>query len=530
MVDTDGLTSGTVAYKYTKDINPNAEIYYYQNTDKKHGIVLDQLEPIIKNNNIEFLIMPDAGSNDVEQCKYLKENYNLDILILDHHIIEGDNPYAVVINSHDGQYPNNTLTGVGVTYKFCKEYDKLYGYNFADNYLDLVAVGEVADMEDVRNLETRYLCLKGCNNIRNEFLKELIVKQKLYDSVDKIDNITMTDIGWKIAPPLNGTIRSGTEEEKRDMLRALMGEQEDREYKPRKSKKNPNPKIEIQTLQKAMARECINIKARQDRNVKKYSEAINDSLNKEDLDSKILIIDGTDIIEEKTMTGLIANKISNLYKKPTIILKARGKGRYGGSIRNYQLSPIESFKEELESTNLIEIAGHDNAGGVTNLKSSDVKELKRVINEKWKDVNIGDLTYYVDGEMNIGKVTEKLITTIGNFSKLGIFGGQNMPTPIFAITNVVVDTKDIELLGDKRNVIRIKKQVGDTVFTFIKMFANEEEYNKMLFKKKVGLSKAVKKVRFNFIVEFEINEFNGHQYPQLKIVDYDVAKNEGLNF
>ena len=210
MVDTDGLTSGTVAYKYTKDINPNAEIYYYQNTDKKHGIVLDQLEPIIKNNNIEFLIIPDAGSNDVEQCKYLRENYNLDILILDHHIIEEDNPYAVVINSHDGQYPNNTLTGVGVTYKFCKEYDKLYGYNFADNYLDLVAVGEVADMEDVRNLETRYLCLKGCNNIRNEFLKELIVKQKLYDSVDKIDNITMTDIGWKIAPPLNGTIRSGT--------------------------------------------------------------------------------------------------------------------------------------------------------------------------------------------------------------------------------------------------------------------------------------------------------------------------------
>ena len=105
-----------------------------------------------------------------------------------------------------------------------------------------------------------------------------------------------------------------------------------------------------------------------------------------------------------------------------------------------------------------------------------------------------------------------------------------MPTPIFAITNVVVDTKDIELLGDKRNVIRIKKQVGDTVFTFIKMFANEEEYNKMLFKKKVGLSKAVKKVRFNFIVEFEINEFSGQQYPQLKIVDYDVAKNEGLNF
>jgi single-stranded DNA-specific DHH superfamily exonuclease len=29
--------------------------------------------------------MPDAGSNNIEECQVLKEQRNIDILILDHH-------------------------------------------------------------------------------------------------------------------------------------------------------------------------------------------------------------------------------------------------------------------------------------------------------------------------------------------------------------------------------------------------------------------------------------------------------------
>ncbi|MFQ9545325.1 MAG: DHH family phosphoesterase [Clostridium sp.] len=529
-VDVDGLTSGALAYNYTKNLLPSGKIFYYQNNDKKHGIVLTEIENIIKDNHIDLLIIPDAGSNDTEQCKYLKSNYNLDILILDHHIIEKENPYAVVINSHDGEYSNSTLTGVGVVYKFCSEYDKLHNYNYVNRYLDLVAVGEVGDMEDVRNLETRYLCLQGCNNIKNQFLKELIVKQNLYEKIEDIKNITMKQISMKIAPPLNGVIRSGSPEERANLFRALIGEEEVIKYTPRKSKNNPNPEVELQSLQKAMARESINIKGKQDRKVKKYTEDIIQNFKEEDLNSKILIINGTDIIEEKTMTGLIANKLANEFKKPTIILRYKGRGRFGGSIRNYNLSPIESFKNELETTGLIKIEGHDNAGGVTNFKSSNIKQLKDIINNKWEDVNVGDLTYYVDGIMNIGKLTEKLIMTIGNYEKTGVFGGQNMPIPIFAITNVVINVEDIELVGDRKSVIKIKKKIGNTTFTFIKIGSSEEEYNKMIFKKRRGLGKSIKKVKFNFIVRFEINEFYGFQTPQLKIIDYDVTKNEGLNF
>lgn len=43
-------------------------------------------------------------------------------------------------------------------------------------------------------------------------------------------------------------------------MKAILGFNETREYKPRKSVKNPNPVVEQQSLQKAMAREVVNIK------------------------------------------------------------------------------------------------------------------------------------------------------------------------------------------------------------------------------------------------------------------------------
>ena len=42
--------------------------------------------------------------------------------------------------------------------------------------LDLVAFGNIADMMDMRNLETRYITLEGLKNVTNPFLKEIIDK------------------------------------------------------------------------------------------------------------------------------------------------------------------------------------------------------------------------------------------------------------------------------------------------------------------------------------------------------------------
>ena len=260
----DGVTSCAFMYNYLKSIDNNLKITFSMNKGKVHGVVLEELE----NYKFDLLIAPDCGTNDCKACTKLY-NDGKDIIILDHHIIQKNNINAIVVNNQDGVYANPTLSGVGVCYKFAKEYDRIHGLNYADNFLDLVALGILGDMSDIRNTETRRLVLEGVKNVKNNFFKEMLLKQGVVEEIKDPVSVTIQDMCFKLSPPLNAVVRVGTDDERRDVLKALLGFDETREYKPRKTKNNPEPETEIQTLQKAMAREVINIKGRQNRLVEK---------------------------------------------------------------------------------------------------------------------------------------------------------------------------------------------------------------------------------------------------------------------
>jgi len=485
-VDEDGVTSATEIYNYIKKINKDIGITFSMNDNKVHGIILKNLEQF----EFDLLIVPDAGSDNVEECKILHEKKDIDILILDHHTIEKENPYAVVINCQDGIYPNNTLSGAGVVYKFIKEYDRKYGYNFADDDLDLVAIGIVGDSMDLRDYETRYLTIKGLMSIRNSFMKEFLIKNKIED-----EKINFGFVGWKIAPYINAVTRVGTNEERIDMIKAFLGKEETKEYQPRrKHKTDPKPPIEIQTLHKAMVRICTNIKARQDRLVEKGMEQLIEIIQQQKLNNnKVIIVNGTDILE-KSFTGLVANKLANMYKRPIIILKKfkelNGDIIYGGSFRNYELFPVESLMDLLKSIDTFDmIGGHDNAGGYK-IKGSKLKETQEKLNETLKDINIEDV-YLVDYEIPVGRLKEKHITQVGQWTDIW---GNTLRKPLFAITDITLSIEDIQLLGEKRNLIKFEKNIGNNRIVFIKKFASENVYNRMIMKSSKGLSKKKSKM------------------------------------
>lgn len=79
-------------------------------------------------------------TNDIKECQQLQE-MGCSVIILDHHIQDIENPYAIIINNQTSDYPNKELSGVGVTWQFCRYLDSLLKQNFADQYLDLVALG-----------------------------------------------------------------------------------------------------------------------------------------------------------------------------------------------------------------------------------------------------------------------------------------------------------------------------------------------------------------------------------------------------
>ena len=160
--DTDGITSAALVYLYLKDMENHLEtpieITYHQNEGKKHGIILENKK--LKLKKIDLLIVPDAGTNDKEQIEQCYED-NVDVLILDHHNLEEENALstkAILINPQSSpDIKNKNISGVGVVYKFCKYIDSQLRVNFADRYLDLVALGNIADVIDLKEEETRYM-------------------------------------------------------------------------------------------------------------------------------------------------------------------------------------------------------------------------------------------------------------------------------------------------------------------------------------------------------------------------------------
>lgn len=520
--DFDGYSSSALIYQYIKDISPDIQINLVIHNKKEHGIKLEELEGI----NFDLLIVPDAGSEDLKEVKEL-HNQGKDVLILDHHKFKTDNEYAVIINSQDKQYPNDTLAGVGVTYKFCKEFDKKYDYNFADSYLDLVACGNVADDMDLRNYETRYLVLEGLKKLGtnncNKLLKEICLKNE-----KKIKGIpTILNVGWIIAPLINAVTRVGTMEEKHNLFKAMIGLEEYLEYQPRrKNKADDKPPIEIVSLQKDMARQLVNIKSRQDKLVKKGMELLNDKIKNENLDkNKIIFVDGTDDIEQ-TFTGLVANKISEEYKRPSIILREKDKEHYGGSGRNYDLFEVDNLMKFLLSTETFNsVSGHPNAFGFE-LKKDNLKKAIQVSNEKLKDVKLDDI-YHVDYIIPIGRLREKDIIQVGHWNNIW---GNSIPEPTFAITNISITSDNIQLMGEKQNLIKIEKQLGSRKIVFIKQ-GNSEEYNQMIGKQTKGLSKrTVKRLNIEVIGKFQVNCFNNNEYPQIAIIDYSIKESKKLEF
>lgn len=181
--DVDGYTSGSMMYRYLKLVDPKLDITYSLHTAKQHGLSYDIEIP----EDCNLLIVPDAGSNDVEQCKKLKEK-GIDIIILDHHICDKENKYAIVVNNQLGDYPNKNLCGAGVVYKFLQALDDELWESYADNMLDMVALANISDVMDMREYETRHLVDKGLNKIRSKLFKALIDKQSY--SMNDIVNIT----------------------------------------------------------------------------------------------------------------------------------------------------------------------------------------------------------------------------------------------------------------------------------------------------------------------------------------------------
>jgi len=171
--DFDGICSASILYQYLKETFPSINLQYTMQDGKQHGLSDKTKLP----KNIQLLLTPDASTNDIKPCKKLKEQ-SVDVIALDHHTKNAENPYAIIVNPYCSKnYPNFQLSGGAVTYKFLQALDAEIWNDNADKYLDLVALSLISDSMDLREKENRRLVELGLSNIQNKAFLSIINKQ-----------------------------------------------------------------------------------------------------------------------------------------------------------------------------------------------------------------------------------------------------------------------------------------------------------------------------------------------------------------
>ena len=371
--DVDGFTSSAILWLYCKNLFPNGKFEFRVHEHKQHGLS-DMIGWIEEKIRWDLIICPDSSSYDVEYHERLKE-LGIDCLVLDHHNQEYDtdgNPIistgsnvVVVNNQLSPNYENKSLCGAGVVYKFCEVLDDLLGIKQAQEYMDLVALGEIADVMDRTNSETNYLMLEGLKRIKNKGFQKLLESQA-FSLKDKAyypyENLTPIDVAFYIAPLLNAITRVGSLQDKQAAFYCFI--EPDR---PMPSTKRGAKEGDIELAAEQTARVGANAKSKQNRIKEKAIDLIDFKIQKNDLlENNILLIelDPEDDIPQE-MTGLIAMAIVAKYHRPCMIGRRNNHDKVQGSIRSDgNFAGIPSFKQFLENSKMIDyVAGHDSAAG-----------------------------------------------------------------------------------------------------------------------------------------------------------------------
>ena len=511
--DCDGFTSSSILWLYIKQTFPEVELEFTVHEHKQHGLD-DKVDWITDEARWDLVIVPDAGSYDVEEHRALGE-LGMDVLVLDHHeqlYDENGNPVIsnlpntiVVNNQLSPNYNNKSLCGAGVVYKFCEVLDKKLGISLAHNYIDLAALGEIADVMDRTDTETNYIMIEGLKNIHNEGFRTLIEAQAYSlkeKAVSPYPGLTPIDIAFYIAPLINAITRVGTIKEKETMFYCFI-----EPNKAMPSTKRGARAGDIEYAAEQTARVGKNAKARQDRLKEQALGVIDFKIQKDGLDDNNIIVielDSSDNVQQE-LTGLIAMSIVNKYHKPVMIGRRNNNNEIQGSIRSSgNFAGLPSFKKFLEDSGLVTYtAGHDNAAG-WGLNGDKLQSLIKYANthlkaEDFENCYIAD--YILDGS----DYNDELLGSLASHPE---YFGNHIEEPTIIVKNIPL--MSIQQMGANRDSIKISYNGIDYVKFKDPDFIEEVMNNRT--KKLTIYGRA------------NLNEWMGKKSVQCFITDYELEE------
>lgn len=501
--DCDGYTSAALMYQYLQKIKTfrdNVNLSFYIHEGKVHGLS-DKLDLIIKD-DLDLLIIPDASTGDIDECKQLQKNGTF-VIILDHHNIDPiDNPAIVVNNQLSSTFNDKAMTGVGITYKFCKLLDRYYNVSYADDFLDLVAVGMIGDRCNLFSLQSRYYVLEGIKQIQNNTNKNKLISVMFEAQAYSMNNkVTVNGIGFYICPLINALIRLGSYEEKKLLFKALCNDSTKLERKVK------GKGLIQMSIQEYVLRSCQIANRKQKKITAESAKKLISEIDKYNLNKyPILVVNAGDDVDINS-TGLVANQLVSIYNKPTLLLRRDG-DVCKGSGRGYDKCNITNFNVWCVNTKLCSfVEGHAQAFGIE-IPFENTYKLYSLLQDM---PPLGNSVYNVYGEYSNHNFSAEIVK---NVAKYDYVWGCCVEEPMFVVKGIICNKYSIHLGGSRQN--KIEFLYHD--IKFIKMAKGTSllnEYNDIM-----NLGETIE---FNIVGLFRINNDNT---SQVIIVDWDSKKSD----
>ena len=501
--DCDGYTSSAILINYLHHWVPSwteRKLKWFLHSGKQHGLS-DCIEEALY---YDLIICPDSSSNDYDYHQRLSDA-GIPVIVLDHHEAPEKSQYATIINNQLSDYPNKDLSGAGVAWQFCRYLDHMLEDNYANELLDLNALGNCGDMMSMLSIETKHLINKGflTENIKNPFIYHMAQKNAF-----KLGNeITPMGAAFYIVPFVNAMVRSGTQEEKDILFRAMLNHKAFE--KTAEIKYNKPTGKEITVAERAIS-VCEAVKRRQTKVETDTMEFIEKKIKENNMmEHKVLLF----LLEpgqvDRNVAGLVANKIMAKYQRPCCILtKVDNEGilSFQGSARGCDKVGITEFKDICAATGYTMYeAGHQGAFGLGILEDN----IENFVNAT--DLSLEDMSdepvYYIDHIFHGNDVDCNQVLEIANHPELW---GSRMDEPYMMIEDLVVTNDMVNVYEKKTNTLKITLPNG---LALIKFNITDDERD---------MFKGDGCIRLNIVGQCRKNEWMGNVSAQMEIKDYDI--------
>ena len=438
--DVDGVTSAALVTSFLRDLDVDGETAIADRFAGGYGLTPAVVEEMHAK-GVALLIVVDCGTSDHAAANRARE-LGVDIIIVDHHAVEGNHPeVAAFVNPQrkDCGFPDKGLAAVGLAFYFVAavrsrlvEGGRLERSKVDPrNYLDLVALGTVADVAPLVGNNRIFVSfgLKQLSESRRPGLTALVKTSRIRSRRMRSEHIS-----YQLAPRLNAAGRLASARDSFEILIAR-GQRESAALADR---------LEALTMERRQIEERVSNEAR--RQVDELGIR----------NSPVIVVGGDGW--HRGVLGIVAARLGEEFRRPTYVIGFEGDEGVGSARSQGQINLHKSLMAV--ERHLVRFGGHRDAAGFTIERSSLTAFRKDLSSHVASlDRRMAPAPLVCDGRLNPSQLTSSLLSDL---ERLGPFGNGN-PEPVFEVAGL--DVLGARVVGGSHLKLELKTPTG-TVSAF----------------------------------------------------------------